>query len=198
MSNSVPKANILFKMSASIACVKAVGAISTLAKEGYPIRVACTPNVFNFIGRATLEGISHHPVYDNTYAAGHVLDHINLSRWADLTILCPATANTINKLAAGIGDNPVTNLFLAHDLGRKPYLIAPAMNGQMYTHPSVRASLKQLREWGCQIIDPEIGRMACGSMEQGRLAEEPRILAEIRRHLEPTTIAMSLEEGYRA
>ena len=167
---------ILMLFTGSIACARATGLITAFRKLGHSVRVACTPNALEFIGKATLESLAGFPVYSDLYADGRALDHIELSDWADLAILCPATANTLNKLAAGIADNTVTNLFLTYDLERKPFLIAPAMNGKMYQHPSVRRSIATLRGWGCTFIDPEAGRLACGEVAQGRLASESRIL----------------------
>jgi len=99
-------------------------------------------------------------------------------KWADLIILCPATANTINKLANGIGDNLLTSLFLAFDWS-KPYLIAPAMNTKMYDHPATKNSMKKLAEWGVKILPTDEGYLACGDTGKGKLLEPDEIFEQI-------------------
>ncbi|MCK9211489.1 MAG: phosphopantothenoylcysteine decarboxylase, partial [Ignavibacteriaceae bacterium] len=118
---------ILFKITGSIAAYKSAYLISILVQNGFEVKVVATDYALKFIGKATLEGLTGNKVFTDSFEEGEMMSHINLNKWADLTIICPATANTINKLAAGIADNLLTSLFLAHDRN-KPYLIAPAMN----------------------------------------------------------------------
>jgi phosphopantothenoylcysteine decarboxylase/phosphopantothenate--cysteine ligase len=106
------------------------------------------------------------------------MEHIRLVRWADVVLAAPCTANTLNKLASGIGDDLVGTLFLAHDF-TKPWLIAPAMNTRMYEHPTTRASLERLRGMGCTIVEPGSGALACGEVGAGRLAEPEALLAAV-------------------
>jgi phosphopantothenoylcysteine decarboxylase/phosphopantothenate--cysteine ligase len=115
-------------------------------------------------------------VRSDTFAAGDHMDHIRLVRWADVVLTAPCTANTLNKLALGIGDDLVGTLFLAHDFS-KPWLIAPAMNTRMYEHPTTRGSLDRLRGMGCTIVEGASGALACGEIGAGRLAE-PEVLLE--------------------
>jgi phosphopantothenoylcysteine synthetase/decarboxylase len=107
-----------------------------------------------------------------------MLDHVHLAKWADLAILCPASASTINRLAAGIADDAVGSLFLAYDLS-KPYLVAPAMNQEMYRHPATQSALARLREWGAIILDTDHGRQACGDVGPGRLLDPERVFQQI-------------------
>src|SRR3990172_3028647 len=109
-SNEVPamKPNILLLMSGSIACAKASSLVSAWVKQGHEVRVACTRSVAEFVGHATLEGFSGHPVLADVFTPGQVMDHIHLARRADLVVAAPATSNLINKLAAGIADDAVT------------------------------------------------------------------------------------------
>lgn len=167
---------ILFKISGSIAAYKSAYLISKLVQNGFEIRVVATDYAFKFIGKATLEGLTGNKVYTDSFEEGEMMSHINLNKWADLTIVCPATANTINKLAAGISDNLLTSLFLAHD-GSKPYLIAPAMNTLMFDHPATQASLSKLKEWGVQILPTAEGYLACGDTGTGKLLE-PDVIFE--------------------
>ncbi len=165
---------ILFKITGSIACYKSAYLISKLVQNGFEVKVAATESALKFIGKATLEGLTSNTVYTDSFAHGEMMSHINLTKWADLTILCPASANTINKLAAGIADNLLTSLFLAHDRTR-PYLIAPAMNTLMYDHPATQSSLKKLKEWGINILPTAEGYLACGDLGKGKLLEPDEI-----------------------
>ena len=167
---------ILFKISGSIAAYKSAYLISKLVQNGFEIKVVATDYALKFIGKATLEGLTGNKVYTDSFEEGEMMSHINLNKWADLTIICPATANTINKLASGISDNLLTSLFLAHDRS-KPYLIAPAMNTLMFDHPATQASLTKLKEWGVQILPTAEGYLACGDTGKGKLLE-PDVIYE--------------------
>ena len=134
--------NILFVLSGSIACYKACDAISRLVQCGHRVRTVATEAAQRFVGVATLEGLTGEPVATDLFAAGGALDHLGLSRWADLTIVCPATAHTLNRAAAGLGDDLAGALLLAHDW-KKPLLFAPAMNPAMWSHPATVASVER-------------------------------------------------------
>ncbi len=174
--------NILILLSGSIAAYKTCFVISQLVQKGHQVRVATTPQTLQFIGAATLEGLSGHPVLSDTFTPHHAMDHIHLARWADLILLCPATANIINKMAHGIADDIVTNLYLAFDF-KKPFLIAPAMNTSMYQHPTTQASLSQLRQQGLILLETGTGNLACGEVGAGRLLEPDQILEKINQFL---------------
>jgi len=169
----------LLLMTGSIACAKATGLISAWVKQGDEVQVVCSPGALNFVGLATLEGLSQRPVMASVYEADRMMDHINLSRWADQIILCPATANVINKLAAGIADDAVTTVWVAaHDLG-KPMLIVPAMNTMMWTYPATQNAVKTLQNWGVNIMPPQAGDLACGEQGAGRMPEVETILTAV-------------------
>ncbi len=180
---SKSKARILFNLSGSIACYKACEVVSQLVQKDCEVKIACTPAALNFVGRATLEGLTGQPVFDGLFTPGAAMEHINLNKWADLCVLCPATADVLNKMAAGLGDDAVTALFLAFDF-KKPYLVAPAMNQAMWAHPATKRSLETLRGWGVDVIAPGTGRQACGDVGQGRMAEPEDVLAAITWRLE--------------
>lgn len=179
------KAKILFQLSGSIAAYKACEVISSLKKGGHDVRCAASASALRFVGAATLEGLTGYPVFTDAFETGRAMDHIELERWADLIVLCPASASMINKLSAGIGEDAISTLFLAHEF-KKPYLVAPAMNHAMYLHPTTQASLTRLREWGVQIIEPESGALACGENGTGRLASPEKILKTIAAVLKKT------------
>lgn len=173
------RANVLLLLSGSIAAYKACTVISRLAQAGVTVQTVATPAALRFVGAATLEGLSGRPMFSNLWEEGRALDHIEHARAADLALLCPATANTINRLAAGLADDPVGALFLAWELKQKPWWIAPAMNHYMWQHPATKASLAKLRDWGVRVLDPVDGPHACGEDGAGRLMDPEAIAAEV-------------------
>jgi phosphopantothenoylcysteine decarboxylase/phosphopantothenate--cysteine ligase len=177
------KPNVLFLLTGSIACYKACTVISRLSQAGVTVQTVATPAALEFVGTATLEGLSGRPVFTDVLEPGRALDHIDLARAADLALVCPATANTINRLAAGLADDPVGALFLAWELGHKPWWIAPAMNSRMWEHPATTASLGKLKSWGVHVVEPSQGALACGEIGPGRLAEPEQIATEVLRTL---------------
>src|SRR5262245_19147050 len=178
--------DILFIFTGSVAAYKACDAVSQLVQRGHRVQVVATEAALRFVGPATLEGLTGRPVLSELFARGQAMDHINLTRRADVVVVCPATAHTINRLAAGLGDDLVGALFLAHDRS-KPWLVAPAMNPAMWSHPATQASVAKLREWGVQILSPATGRTACGESGDGRLLEPPGIIAAIEGVIVPPT-----------
>ncbi len=170
--------NILFILTGSIAGYKACEAVSQLVQRGHRVRTVATPSALRFTGAATLEGLTGTPVLTDLFAPGAALEHINLTRWADAVLVCPATANTLNRLAAGLADDLPGALFLAHDR-RKPWLIAPAMNPAMWAHPATQAAVEKLRGWGAWFLPVGEGRTACGETGEGRLAEPAVIIASV-------------------
>ncbi len=189
-------AKILFKLSGSIAAWKACAVISRLVQEGHEVQTAATPSALRFVGAATLEGLTGKPVRTDLWEAGTAMDHINLVKWADIVVLCPATANTINAFAAGLAPDLLGALFLAHDW-RKPYLLAPAMNPAMWSHPATEAAVEKLRGWGVRILPVGSGRLACGDEGAGRLLEPEAILEAIHDAL-PATVTAAGTNGVRA
>ena len=169
---------VLFQLSGSIAAYKACQVVSRLTQAGCDVQTVATDGALQFVGPATLEGLTGRSVATDTFAAGSQMDHIHLVRWADVIVLCPATANTINRLAAGIADDLVGTMFLAHDF-TKPYVVVPAMNAAMYEHPATSAALDRLRAWGIEVLEPDAGSLACGEIGPGRLAEPDVILGRL-------------------
>lgn len=172
------KYKILFKLTGSIAAYKSAYLISKLVQNGFEVQTVASNSALQFIGKATLEGLTSKPVYTDSFEDGKMMSHINLVKWADLTILCPASANTVNKMANGIGDNLVTSLFLAHDWN-KPYIIAPAMNTAMFNHPATQESFTKLEKWGVKILPTDDGHLACGDYGKGKLLDPDKIFNHI-------------------
>jgi phosphopantothenoylcysteine decarboxylase/phosphopantothenate--cysteine ligase len=167
--------NILFVVTGSIAAYKAGEVISQLAQRGHAVRVVATEAALRFVGPATLEGLTGRPVLSDLFAPGAALEHIELTRWASLTVVCPATANTLNRFAAGLADDLAGALFLARDPA-KPFLVAPAMNPAMWAHRATVASVGKLKDWGVRFLPVGEGRTACGEVGEGRLAEPAAIV----------------------
>ncbi len=176
------KGKILFQLSGSIACYKACALISKLIQNDFEVQTVATSSALEFIGRSTLEGLTGRPPFVNLYESQRAMDHIHLSRWADLALVCPASASTLNKLALGLGDDAIGTLFLSYEIGHKPYWIAPAMNHKMFLHPATQDSLRKLQAWGIKILYPETGHQACGEEGPGRLMEPETMYAAILKH----------------
>ncbi|MBX3032629.1 MAG: bifunctional phosphopantothenoylcysteine decarboxylase/phosphopantothenate--cysteine ligase CoaBC [Bdellovibrionaceae bacterium] len=178
MSKFEAKKRVLFLMTGSIACYKACQVVSRLVQAGHDVRVVASPAALEFVGAATLEGLSGRPVLSDLWERGRAMDHIHLIRDADLVLAAPATANFINRIAQGLGDDLLTTLFLAHDF-KKPFLIAPAMNTTMYLHPATQSSLQKLKGMGVRILETASGVLACGETGFGKLLEPDLILREV-------------------
>ncbi len=172
------KYKVLINITASIAAYKSAYLISKLVQNGFEVQVVATESSLNFIGAATLEGLTSKPVLVNLFETGKMMNHINLIKWADIIVVCPASANTINKMANGIADNLVTSLFLAHTWD-KPYLIAPAMNTAMYKHPATQESLKKLEKMGVKVLPTIEGYLACGDVGEGKLLDPDLIYEHV-------------------
>lgn len=181
MSKSKTK-NILIILTGSIACYKSCSVISKLKQKGHSLKVVLSPSSLQFIGAATIEGLTGEPPITDMYSTGRVMDHISLVRWADLILAAPATANYINKISNGIGDDLLTTLFLAHDF-EKPFLIAPAMNTKMYLHPVTQESIRKLRQMNIEILETASGVLACGEVGSGKLLDPELIIEEVEKNL---------------
>lgn len=168
--------HILLLMSGSIACAKASALISAWVKQGHEVQVACTRSATEFIGLATLEGFSGRPVLHDAFAAGQVMDHIHLARWADLVVAAPATSNLINKFSSGIADDAVTSLWQAAYGSQLPMYVVPAMNTHMWNYPATQRSVKQLKAWGITVLPTAEGDLACGETGAGRMLEPEAIM----------------------
>lgn len=174
-----PETNILFLMSGSIACAKATGLISAWSKEGHAVQVGVTPSVAEFVGRATLEGLSGRPLFEDTFEPGRAMDHITLAQWADLVVICPASANLLARLANGIADNGVTTLWQATWDRGVPHVIVPAMNTHMWRYPATQDNIARLERWGVHVLPTAEGDLACGESGAGRMLEIEEIHARV-------------------
>jgi phosphopantothenoylcysteine decarboxylase/phosphopantothenate--cysteine ligase len=173
------RSKVLFMMSGSIAAFKACQVISRLVQDGYEVQVVTTPSAQKFIGHATLEGLTGRKVFSDMFADGNVMDHIHLSRWADFGVICPASANTLARLAVGLAEDLVSALALAWPKG-KPLSIFPAMNAQMWDATPTKENLAKLTSRGFFVAPTAQGSLACGEEGFGRLLEPEEILGRLR------------------
>lgn len=166
---------LLVGVCGGIAAYKAAYLVRELIKRGAQVRVVMTEAARQFIAPLTFETLSGQPVGLDLFPAqgGAATVHIDWARWADAVVICPATANTIAKLANGMADNLLTSLALAATV---PLIVCPAMNVEMYNNPLYRRNEDRLREAGVKIVEPESGELACGEFGAGRLAETEQIL----------------------
>jgi len=175
--------NILVKVSGSISAYKVCDLVSKLKKENHSVKVAASKASLNFVGSATWEGLTGEPAFTDDFSPNRRMDHIYLNDWADLVVLAPATAQTLDAIAQGVGSNVLTTLFLARKK-ETPYLIFPAMNPRMWSSVSVQKSVERLKSAdGITLVPPSEGRMACGHTGTGRLNEIEQILEVIYKNL---------------
>jgi phosphopantothenoylcysteine decarboxylase/phosphopantothenate--cysteine ligase len=171
--------NVLLGVTGAVAVYKAVDLASKLAAAGASLRTVMTENARRFVTPKSFEAVTNSPVYTSMWTGiGEFnIEHVNLTDWADIVAVVPATANTIGKMANGICDDLLSSILCA--CWQKPVLIAPAMNTNMWTNPAVQQNIKTLRGRRIELIGPEKGRLACGTEGIGRLTEPQDILKRI-------------------
>ncbi len=176
---------ILLGVSGSIAAYKTAFLIRLLVKEGAEVRVIMTHSAKDFITPLTLSTLSKNPVLSEFYTTsdGSWNNHVELGLWADIFLVAPASANTLAKMAHGICDN----LLLATYLSAKcPVVYAPAMDLDMWRHPSTQNNIKQLEKYGNHQVAPNSGELASGLEGQGRMAEPEELVLALKSHLGST------------
>ena len=166
---------IVLGITGSIAAYKACLIIRALIKQGAEVQVVITPAGKEFITPITLSALTHKPVVSEFFSQrdGTWNSHVDLGLWADAMLIAPATASTIGKMANGIADNMLITTYLSM---KAPVFIAPAMDLDMYAHPSTQQNLKTLQGYGNHIIEPQSGFLASGLEGKGRMEEPERIV----------------------
>lgn len=169
---------ILLIVSGGIAAYKALELIRLIKRQGIAVRAVMTQSATEFVTPLSMGVMTEDQVYGDMFdlKEEREIGHIQLSRQADLIVICPATANILAKMAAGIADDLATTILLATD---KPVLAVPAMNVRMWQHAATQRNLAQLRADGVTIMEPDSGAMACGEFGPGRLPEPPAIAERI-------------------
>ncbi len=181
--NFLESKKILLIICGGIAAYKSLELIRILKKKGCLVKTVLTNNAKNFVTPLSVTSLSKEKVYCDlfNYENEAEMDHISLSRWADLIVIAPATANTISKLRYGISDDLASTVVLASN---KNIFIAPAMNVRMWEHASNKENIIKLESYGYQIIGPEVGDMACGEYGEGKMTEPENILNYLNKYLE--------------
>ena len=180
MKNLLDK-KILYIICGGISAYKSLETIRLFKKNGAKIKTILTNSAKEFITPLSVASLSQGKVYSDLFSVENEteMDHIALSRWADVILIAPATANTISKLAQGTTDDLASTVVLASN---KEIYLAPAMNVRMWEHESTKHNLKTLISYGYKLIGPEIGNMACGEYGEGKMSEPDKISNEINNY----------------
>ena len=170
--------NIALYVTGGIAVYKVVDLMRSFIKKGANVQVAMTESATKFVSPLTFQILSRQEVYVDTFDEKNpeIVAHVNISDWADVSVVAPATANTIAKMAHGIGDNFVTSALLAT---KSPVFVVPAMNTDMYENPATQNNIKLLKNRNIQFVEPDYGFLAEGYEGKGRFPENERIVEEL-------------------
>ena len=177
--NNLSQRKILLIICGGISAYKSLELIRLLKKQGVEVKTILTKNAKEFVTPLSVASLSQEKVYDDLFHAENEteMDHISLSRWADVILVAPATANTISKLSAGSSDDLASTVILASN---KDVFLTPAMNVRMWEHPSTKQNLNKLKSYGYKIIGPEVGDMACGEFGEGKMTDPKDIFQTIK------------------
>ena len=173
---------IVLAVTGSIAAYKAIGLLRLLTQQGAMVQVVMTESATRFVAPLTFEVLSGSRVTCEMFSGHQDMKHLSLTEQADLMLVAPCTANTLAKLALGLADNVLGTMALTLQC---PIVICPAMDGEMWSHPTVQAHAKTLQSRGATLIEPESGELASGQWGQGRLAAEETILTTVQHVLQP-------------
>lgn len=168
---------ILIGVTGSIAAYKIAFLVRLLKKEGAEVKLILTPAACDFVTPLTLSTLSQNPVCVEPFnpESGEWNSHIDLGNWADIFLIAPVTANTLGKMANGLADNLLVATYLA---ARCPVFFAPAMDLDMYRHPSTARNVEILQSYGNKLIAPTEGELASGLCGAGRM-EEPEVIVDL-------------------
>lgn len=178
MSQTLKGKHIVLGISGGIAAYKSAYLLRLFIKAGAEVQVVITPNGKEFITPATLAALSGKPVVSEFFAAntGEWHSHVDLGLWSDLMVIAPATASTIGKMAAGVADNMLITTYLS---AKSHVMVAPAMDLDMWAHPSTQRNIATLRNDGVEIIAPASGELASHLVGKGRMEEPEEILRRV-------------------
>ena len=190
--NNLNNKKILLIICGGIAAYKSLEIIRLLKKSGAIIKTILTKSGAEFVTPLSITSLSQSKVYQDLFSIEDEaeMDHISLSRWADLILIAPATANTISKLANGNSDDLASTVALASN---KKIFIAPAMNVRMWNHLSTRQNIAKLKTYNYKLVGPEIGDMACGEYGEGKMSEPKEIVNELENYFENLKISNKLK-----
>ena len=180
--NNFENKKILLIICGGISAYKSLEIIRLLKKRGASVKTILTKSAKEFVTPLSVTSLSQEKVYDDLFSHENEaeMDHISLSRWSDLILVAPTTANTISKLSTGSSDDLASTVILASN---KEIFLAPAMNVRMWEHPSTKDNLNKLKNFKYNIIGPDIGDMACGEYGEGKMTEPVEIVNHINNYL---------------
>ncbi|WP_223601321.1 bifunctional phosphopantothenoylcysteine decarboxylase/phosphopantothenate--cysteine ligase CoaBC [Chryseobacterium sp. GVT01B] len=188
---SVSGKKILIAVSGGIAAYKIHFLIRDFVKKGAEVQVIMTPDAEHFVTKLSLSTLSKKPVYSEFYSDnGTWNSHVEMALWADVMIVAPCTANTLSKMVHGMCDNLVIATYMS---AKCPVFIAPAMDLDMYVHPSTKKNLELAESFGHMIIPAENGELASGLIGQGRMAEPSTIFSTVENYFTQSNHSGSLE-----
>ena len=190
--NNLNNKKILLIICGGIAAYKSLEIIRLLKKKGAIIKTILTKSGAEFVTPLSITSLSQSKVYQDLFSIEDEaeMDHISLSRWADLILIAPATANTISKLANGNSDDLASTVTLASN---KKIFIAPAMNVRMWHHLSTKQNITKLKTYNYRLVGPEIGDMACGEYGEGKMSEPKEIISELENYFQNLKISNKLK-----
>ena len=190
--NNLNNKKVLLIICGGIAAYKSLEIIRLLKKSGVIIKTILTKSGAEFVTPLSITSLSQSKVYQDLFSIEDEaeMDHISLSRWADLILIAPATANTISKLANGNSDDLASTVTLASN---KRIFIAPAMNVRMWCHLSTRQNIAKLKTYNYRLVGPEIGDMACGEYGEGKMSEPKEIIGELENYFQNLKISNKLK-----
>ena len=191
--NNLLEKKILLIICGGISAYKSLELIRSLKKRGSIVKTILTKSAKEFVTPLSVTSLSQEKVYDDLFSVENetTMDHISLSRWSDVILVAPATANTISKLSAGSADDLASTVILASD---KDIFLAPAMNVRMWEHPSTKENLNKLKSFRYQIIGPNLGEMACGEFGEGKMTEPNDIIKKIENYF----TSLNLNKKFKA
>jgi len=171
-------ARVLLIVGGGIAAYKSLEVVRLLKKAGHEVTPVLTSGGEHFVTAMSLATLAESPVFTSLWELKDEVEigHVQLSRSADFLLVCPATADLLAKMAAGIADDLATTLLLATD---KPVVVAPAMNVRMWQHKATQRNVAQLKADGLRVIDPAEGEMACGEFGPGRLPDPEAVVGAV-------------------
>ena len=182
MKNLTDK-KILLIICGGISAYKSLELIRSLKKNGAIVKTILTKSGKEFVTPLSITSLSQEKVYEDLFSVENEseMDHISLSRWCDIVLVAPITANTISKLSNGNAEDLASTVILASN---KNIMICPAMNVRMWEHPTTKNNLEKLKQFGYKVIGPETGDMACGEYGEGKMTEPNVILEYLSKYFE--------------
>jgi phosphopantothenoylcysteine decarboxylase/phosphopantothenate--cysteine ligase len=173
---------VLLCVSGGIAAYKSINLMRSFQKQGFDVSVALSESAKNFVSKIAFKALTAFPVIDNLFDEDSISPHIELTRWADVVVVAPTTANTISKIAHGRADSLISACVIS---SKKPVVIFPAMHEEMWINSVVQENILSIKNSGHTVINPQVGELASGDFGEGRLPSDKDIIFESLKALTP-------------